>query len=158
MNTKNDPVNRIPPQERHLPRPTEPMQVISENLKPPAKQGDIGYNLVCDEDAIIRPGQIRYIKTSAKVKLPANTWGLIAPRSSAAAKHGLHVIPGFIDNGYTGELLVGTCSLTNQTVTIRKGMSIAQLVLMPMVVVKIDVVDVLPVTDRGEAGFGSTGL
>lgn len=129
---------------------------ISNNIHYPAKIGDVGYNLVTSEDAWVRTHEIVYIKTGVKLKFPEGLYGVIKPRSSAS-KLGVHVNEGTIDNGYTGELLVGCIAMCTQ-VFIPKGSSIAQLVLYPMITVPLELVESLPETDRGESGFGSTGL
>lgn len=128
---------------------------ISENIKYPAKKGDVGYNLITSEDCYVKTDEIVYIHTGVRVKFPDGFYGVIKPRSSAS-KMGIHVNEGTIDNGYTGELLVGCIAFCKQ-VFVPKGSSIAQLILFPMVTPAIELVHVLPTTERGETGFGSTG-
>lgn len=133
-----------------------PLHSISENIKPPAKIGDVGYNLVSNEQSVIPLGDVRNIRTGVKVKIPDGYWGLITARSSAVFKHHILVLPGVIDNGYTGELMVACTALVQQRI-LEAGTSIAQLILFPMVTPVIEIVQELPKTDRGETGFGSTG-
>lgn len=127
----------------------------SENIKFPSKPGDVGYNLFTSEDSWVKTEEVSYLKTDVRVKLPDGYYAIIKPRSSAS-KIGIHVNEGTIDNGYTGELLVGCIAMVKQT-RIPKGTSIAQLILYPMITPLLQVVVELPKTDRGETGFGSTG-
>lgn len=129
---------------------------ISQNIMPPAKDGDVGYNLVSNHEAVIPTGEVVNIHTGVKVKIPDGYWGLITARSSAVFKHHILVLPGVIDNGYTGELMVACSALVKQRI-IPAGTSLAQLILFPMVTPKIELVTELPKTERGESGFGSTG-
>lgn len=139
--------------DKHRPKP---MLSISDNIKLPSKEGDVGYNLVSNHDAVIPVDEVVNVKTGVKVKLPPGYWGLITARSSAVFKHHILVLPGVIDNGYTGELMVACTSIVKQRI-LSAGTSIAQLIVFPMVTPSINMVEVLPATERGESGFGSTG-
>lgn len=129
---------------------------ISENIKFPVKDGDVGYNLISNEEKYVPVGDVVNIHTGIKIKLPLGVWGLITARSSAVFKYHILVLPGVIDNGYTGELMVACTALVCQR-HIPKGTSIAQLVLFPSITPQIQIVSELPKTERGESGFGSTG-
>jgi dUTP pyrophosphatase len=93
-------------------------------------------------------------------KLPYGTYGRIAPRSGLAVKHGLDTLAGVVDPDYRGEIKVVLIN-TDMRVpfVIKPGYRIAQLILE-----KYEVADVVEVaeattdTDRGDAGFGSTGV
>lgn len=130
---------------------------ISTNIRPPARDGDVGYNLISTEDVIIKTDEVVNVPTGVKVKLPTGYWALILARSSTIFKHHIHVFPGVIDNGYTGELFVPCIAMVKQRV-IPKGSSIAQLIMFPAVTPFLEIVNKLPETERGEQGFGSTGV
>lgn len=132
------------------------MLSISNNIKLPSKEGDVGYNLISNHDAVIPTDDVVNVKTGVKVKLPIGYWGLITARSSAVFKHHILVLPGVIDNGYTGELMIACTALVRQRI-LSEGTSIAQLLVFPMSTPSIEIVATLPVTERGESGFGSTG-
>ena len=85
--------------------------------------------------------------------LPTNTVGDIRPRSSLNAK-GVHVAYGTVDSGYRGELKV---VMSAPLYKVHKGDKIAQLIVLPLVKTTPEVVTELPLSDRGEGGFGSTG-
>jgi dUTP pyrophosphatase len=80
-----------------------------------------------------------------------------------AIKQGLTVLntPGTVDQGYTGEIQVIVFNTNNTTVTIQKGMKVAQAVLCPVVqgkFVSLEKVEQIGEKDRGDNGFGSTGI
>ena len=89
-------------------------------------------------------------------KFPDGTYGRIAPRSGLAVKHGLDVLAGVVDPDYRGEIKVVLLNtdLRNPFV-IKPGYRIAQLIVENYTVA--DVVEV-SITDRGDTGFGSTGV
>jgi len=127
------------------------------NLLPPAKKGDAGYDLVCAEDVTLHNTNNKptYVATECAMKLPEGYWGLILPRSSTGKK-GIMVIPSVIDEGYTGPLFSYVYAFQD-TVFIKKGDRIAQIVLMPLITPAIKrTTKPLPRTDRGSSGFGST--
>jgi dUTP pyrophosphatase len=129
---------------------------ISENIKPPAKDGVVGYNLVSTHETVIPVDDVVFVKTGVKIKLPVGYWGLITSRSSAVFKHHILVLQGVIDTGYTGELMIPCTAVSKQRI-LPAGTSIAQLILFPSVTPSILLVGELPITERGETGFGSTG-
>jgi dUTP pyrophosphatase len=98
------------------------------------------------------------VPTGLKLALPPGTEGQIRPRSGLALKHGLTVLnaPGTIDADYRGEVKVLLINLGTESVTLRSGDRIAQLVVARYEAPTI-VEGVLDETVRGEGGFGSTG-
>jgi dUTP diphosphatase len=121
---------------------------------------DAGLDLVACDRAVIPPGGRAVVGTGIAVAIPGGHAGLVVPRSGLAARHGIGIVnaPGLVDAGYRGEVrvvLVNTDSA--ESFTVQPGMRIAQLVLVP--VVGLDAVEVveLPQTERGSAGFGSSG-
>ena len=93
--------------------------------------------------------------TGVHVQLPTNTVGLITSKSGLMSK-GL-TSRGTIDVGYTGSLKVVLYNHTNEGYLVHAGDKISQLVIVPCLTPKLEVVDSLGDTDRGEGGFGSTG-
>ncbi len=81
------------------------------------------------------------------------------PRSGLACRYGLTVLnaPGTIDSDYRGEVQVLLVNLGAEPVVLRRGERIAQLVVAPVVPVRLEEVGELPPSARGEGGFGSTG-
>ena len=121
---------------------------------------DSGLDLVSIEDLEINPGDSRLIHTGISVELPQGTEAQIRPRSGLALKHQITVLntPGTIDEGYRGEIGVILINHGKNIFNVTKGMKIAQMVITPVIRVKVEEVDELSQTSRGNGGFGSTGI
>ncbi len=125
-----------------------------------AYPGDAGLDLVSCEHATIEPGARAVIGTGIAVAIPDGHAGFVVPRSGLAARHGIGIVnaPGLVDAGYRGELRVVLVNTDRtESFTVEPGMRIAQLVLVPVALAEPVDVDELPETERGVAGFGSTG-
>lgn len=124
-----------------------------------AHEGDAGADLRSVEDTIITPNSRILVHTGLHMAIPDGYVGMVCPRSGFALKHGVTVLnaPGIVDSGYRGEVGVILLNTSEQTVTVRKGDRIAQMVFVPYVHMAFEHVESLPETDRGEGGFGSTG-
>lgn len=120
--------------------------------------GDAGFDLYVTESGLINPGQYTEFATNVRVALPQGTWGLLVGRSSTA-KRGLLVNQAVIDNGYTGSMFFGVTNVGHHTAQVNVGDRLAQIIPMPLLAAGMPVVEVdtMPATDRGDAGFGSTG-
>lgn len=127
-----------------------------------------GYDLYADitsldapYDAIaIKPGQTVKIGTGVAVEIPDGYFGAVFARSGIATKQGLRPANcvGVIDSDYRGEIIVAIHNDSDKPSIISTGERIAQLVIMPYLPVCFKEVDELSDTDRGEGGFGSTGV
>jgi dUTP pyrophosphatase len=93
------------------------------------------------------------------IALPHGFEGQVRPRSGLAAHHGVTVLntPGTIDPDYRGEVMVILVNLGTESFVVTRGMRIAQLIIAPVVHVRIVETSVIDVTPRGAGGFGSTG-
>jgi dUTP pyrophosphatase len=132
------------------------MKVVG-NIKAPAKAGDVGFNLPASESVEINPFSFAKIPTGIRVELPKGYWAAIAPRSSTNISGSLLALYGVVDNGYRGELFVFVHNLSPTAVHVEEGQSLAQLIVMPMVVPEVFMVTELSSSERGESGFGSSG-
>ena len=124
-----------------------------------AYDGDAGFDLVACEHATLQPGARAVVGTGIAVEIPEGYAGFVQPRSGLAARHGIGVVnsPGLVDSGYRGELRVVLLNTDRETTfSVEPGMRIAQLVLLPVPPVELNVVDELPESERGERGFGSS--
>ena len=112
------------------------------------------------EPIILKPLERAIIKTGLFIELPVGIEAQVRPRSGLAAKNGVTVLnaPGTIDADYRGEVGVILVNLSNEDFTIQNGERIAQLVIAKHERADWDVVSELSTTERGEGGFGSTGL
>lgn len=124
---------------------------------------DSGFDLYSTIDYELPSLGRALIPTGISVQFDENLELQVRPKSGLAIKLGLTVLntPGTVDQGYSGEIKVIVFNASNETISIKKGMKIAQGVLCPVVngkYVKFDVVDELNENDRGDKGFGSTGI
>ena len=108
----------------------------------------------------IEPGKTTIIPTGISVSIPKNFEIQIRPRSGLAAKNQISVLntPGTIDADYRGEIKVILINLSKKTFIVENGARIAQMVVCPVIKVKLKEVDSLDNTSRGSGGFGSTGM
>ncbi|NPB07920.1 MAG: dUTP diphosphatase [Aquificae bacterium] len=108
----------------------------------------------------VKPLQRVIIPTGIALEIPEGYEGQVRPRSGLALKKGLTVLnaPGTIDADYRGEVKVILVNLGEEEVVIERGERIAQLVITPVVRAELIPVEELSSTERGEGGFGSTGL
>jgi dUTP pyrophosphatase len=137
-------------------------QRLSSSAKLPerAHEGDAGLDLFTPVEIILTPLQRKLVKLGFAVAIPEGYMGMVCPRSGLAANNGVTVLnaPGIIDSGYRGEVGVVLINISNESVTLKQGSKIAQLLVVPYSSVNPEWVGFLDNTDRGEGGFGSTGL
>jgi len=135
---------------------------LTESAQLPAYEhaGDSGMDLRAIAAQQILPGQTALIPTGLAIELPANTEAQVRPRSGLALKHSITVLntPGTVDAGYRGEIAVILINHGKQSFQIEPGMRIAQMVIVPVIRAEIELVNTLSKSNRGEGGFGSTGL
>ena len=108
---------------------------------------------------ILAPGTHALVPTGLTIALPPGYEAQVRPRSGLAAKHGVTVLnaPGTVDADYRGEIGVLLINHGTAPFTIRRGERIAQMIVAPVSRVELSAANVLPETDRGSGGFGSTG-
>ena len=124
---------------------------------------DSGFDLHSTEEVTIVPFGRAFVPTGLSFQFDENFEIQVRTKSGLAIKQGLMVLnsPGTVDQGYSGEIKVIIFNVNNHPVTIPKGMKVAQAVLCPVInggYVNLVEVDTLNETDRGDNGFGSTGL
>ena len=113
-----------------------------------------------DSPVIIKTGSFAMIPTGLFFEIPSGYEIQVRPRSGLAAKNGVTVLntPGPIDSDYRGELKVILINLGSSDFTINSGDRIAQIIVSPVTVADFTITDSLSDTQRGEKGFGSTGV
>ena len=113
-----------------------------------------------DEDVILQPLQRQLIPTGLHIALPEGYEAQVRPRSGLALKHGVTVLntPGTIDADYRGEIGVVLVNLSQDPFTVHPGERVAQLVVARYEQADLVRVDVLDETERGEGGYGHTGV
>ena len=119
---------------------------------------DLRANL--EEPVVLHPMERRLIPTGLHIALPEGYEAQVRPRSGLALKHGLTVLnaPGTIDADYRGEIGVVLINLSQEDFTINDGERIAQLVVALYEQVEFSLVETLDETERGEGGYGHTGV
>lgn len=125
-----------------------------------ANAGDAGLDLFSVEDKVIKPGEAELISTGISLELPPGTEAQIRPRSGLALRHSVTVLnsPGTIDEGYRGEIKVILINHGKADFKVEKQMRIAQMVIAPVARINIIQVEEILSSERGEKGFGSSGI
>ena len=127
-----------------------------------ATDGAAGADLCAAVEAemILGPGERAAVPTGLVLEIPAGYEGQVRPRSGLAIKAGLTIVnaPGTIDRDYRGELKVLMINLGSAPVSINRGDRIAQLLVAPVTRASFIETEDLTASERGEGGFGSTGV
>ena len=133
---------------------------LNENAILPVRgsNGAAGYDLHSIDNHVLLPGHRAVISTGLTFEFPDGVYGRVAPRSGLAVKHGIQVGAGVVDPDYTGEVKVVLFNTDQAPFVIKPGYRIAQLILEKFEVHTIEEVGAVTDTERGEGGFGSTGV
>ncbi|WP_211082474.1 dUTP diphosphatase [Paenibacillus xylanexedens] len=134
-----------------------------------AKPGDSGFDLIALEDVVIAAGDTKKVPTGLAFEIPDGFEMQIRPRSGLTLNSKLRVQLGTIDAGYRGEVGIIVDHIfnggdlesifgTNTDILIEKGMKIAQGVIAPVVRVSFEEAEELSDSERGDGGFGHTGV
>jgi dUTP pyrophosphatase len=135
---------------------------IRSQLPAYATGGSAGLDLrACLDDPLtLHPGDSALVPTGLAIHLgdPGHA-AVIIPRSGLGHKHGIVLgnLVGLIDSDYQGQVFVSCWNRGRETFIVNPMERIAQLVVIPVVQVKLNVVDAFDESDRGDGGFGSTG-
>ena len=135
----------------------------SKNPLPEYKcKGDAGMDLRAnlDEPVVLKPLERKLIPTGIHIGLPYGYEAQVRARSGLALKNGIAVLNGVgtIDHAYTGDVGAILINLGSEDFTVENGDRIAQLVVKPVEEVSWEQVEVLEETDRGDGGYGHTGV
>jgi deoxyuridine 5'-triphosphate nucleotidohydrolase len=134
--------------KRLVPHASSPMR---------ATDGSAGYDVYAAEAVTIPAKCYGTVPTGIAIRVPAGTYGRIAPRSGLAARMGIDVLAGVVDADFTGEVIVILMNNGDADFKVAIGDRIAQLILERVELAPVYNVDELPETTRGAGGFGSTG-
>ena len=125
-------------------------------------EGAAGMDLRARIDApvTILPGKRELVSTGLRIEIPIGYEAQVRARSGLAAKHGIGLVNGIgtIDSDYRGEIKVCLINWGEDPFVVNNGDRIAQMVIAKYVKANLDVVDSLSDTERGEGGFGHTGI
>ena len=136
---------------------------LNPNVQLPAYKtsGASGVDLMAfiDQPIKISPNSSCIVPTGLSFAFSEDYEIQIRPRSGLAAKNNITVLntPGTIDSDYRGEIKIILFNHGNEDFIINKNDRVAQMILIPVVKMKLEETDILPSTIRGEGGFGSTG-
>ena len=113
-----------------------------------------------DGELTLHPGDIRLVPTGLAISLPLGYEAQIRPRSGLALKHGVGMVnsPGTIDSDYRGEIGLVLINWGDAPFVIKRGDRIAQMVIARVSRAHVLEVDRLETTERGEGGFGHSGV
>jgi dUTP pyrophosphatase len=136
----------------------------AEDLPLPKYQSELAAGMdlhaACEEPVTLDPGAFKLVPTGIRLGLPPGFEAQVRPRSGMALKHGVTVLntPGTIDADYRGPVGVILVNLGDSVFTVQRGTRIAQLIISRVQHGRLVEVEQLDETDRGEGGFGHTGL
>lgn len=123
--------------------------------------GDAGYDVFAVEDVVIEPQYWKGVGTGITLEFPSDCYARVAPRSGLAYKKGIDVLAGVVDSSYRGEIRAILVNHGTEPFHIRVGDRIAQIIFeriyTPEVIAEVPLEE-LSNTQRGEGGFGSTGV
>ncbi len=113
-----------------------------------------------EQALILKPLERSLVPTGLFIELPEGYEAQVRPRSGLAAKHGISIVntPGTIDPDYRGEIKVILVNLSDVAFTLEPGERIAQMIIARFEHISWNEVEELSVTERGEGGFGHTGV
>lgn len=117
-----------------------------------------GLDLRTAQGFVLYPGERHSTPTGFAVAIPETYVGIIKPRSGLAVRHGIDVLAGVIDSDYRGEVKVMLINHGEKYVVFDPGDRVAQLLVIPCWRGLVEEVAVLDDTQRGDNGFGSTGV
>ena len=131
---------------------------LDEGAKMPtrAHPTDAGMDLYARDTQIVPAKESAIFDTGVHIELPPGTVGMLKSKSGLNVKHGI-TSEGVIDVGYTGSIRAKLYNHSGRDYWVNAGDKITQLVIMPIITPKLEVVDELDASDRGDNGFGSSG-
>lgn len=140
------------------------IHLLNSKAKTPVRGSkySAGYDLysICDEMITIGPHETVKMNTGITLEIPEGYFGAIFARSGISTKRGLRPAncTGVVDSDYRGEIIVALHNDTDQLQFVEPGERIAQLVIVPYLNVEFEESNILSNTERGDNGFGSTGV
>ena len=139
------------------------IKILDNSIPGPkyAHESDAGLDLYSTINYVLKPFERKLIPTGIKVAIPEGFAGFVQPRSGLAINHGISLVntPGLIDSGYRGEIKAIAINLDPlNSFEIKKGDKICQLVILSVEKANLLFQEELEDSDRGEGGFGSTGI
>lgn len=122
-----------------------------------AHEPDAGADLFSPCSVTVYPGESVVIDTGVHMAIPYGYAGFIKSKSGLNVKHGI-LSEGVVDAGYTGSIRVKLYNHGHEAYTVPEGSKISQIVILPVMLCGFCRAESLGETDRGDGGFGSTGV
>ena len=122
-----------------------------------AHEDDAGIDLRTPHDVFIPAGSSAVINTGVHMQIPTGMVGMLKSKSGLNVKYGI-ASEGVIDAGYTGAIIAKLYNHGSKGVKLDAGSKITQIVIMPIAKLPIELVEHLDDSERGEKGFGSSGV
>ena len=135
------------------------IKLLADDVKVPAhgRLGDAGLDLYSREEVVLKPGERHLFKLGFAIEIPSDMVALIWDRSGMATKFGIHSMAGVIDSNYRGEIGILLLNTTDQDYEFKVGDKIAQMLIQKYESTEFEIVDELADSERGDAGFLSSG-
>jgi len=136
------------------------IKLLSVKAKKPHKgtSQSLGWDLYSAETKIIEAQSSSIIRTDISIQFPDNIYGEIWGRSGLAKNHGITIGAGLIDTDFTGNIKVCIFNHAKIAYQVQQGDRVAQLVFKQATPVKLRVIGQTRATERGQKGFGSSGI
>lgn len=133
---------------------------LHEDARTPTRGSEFaaGFDLCTIENADIAPGESAILKTGLAFSIEDGYVGLVWPRSKLGAKKQIQVLAGCIDSDYRGEVMIALLNSGSDTLEVRKGDKIAQLLIQQVFIGSLTECENLEDTARGNAGINSTEM
>ena len=133
---------------------------INDDAKIPsyAHGSDAGMDIYSVENLTVKAGEHAKMCTGIAMEIPDGFVGLVWDKSGISMNYGLKTLGGVIDSGYRGEVVIGVVNLSKEDYVVEKGNKIAQILIQKVESPEIKEVEELNDSERGEKGFGSTGV
>ena len=119
---------------------------------------DAGFDLYASEAVTIPANGRAIIPTDIAMEIPQGYFGMAVGRSGNTIKRGLVGQTGIIDSGYRNGIGIMAFNFTSEDIAIAQGERAGQIVLVPILECKLELADELGSSERGEGGYGSTGV
>ena len=132
---------------------------LKEEAKLPsyAHPGDVGLDVCSLEDYVLQPGERKIFFVGWALEFPKGYAAIVKDKGSLPKNGGIHTMAGVYDAGYRGEYNTNLINLGQEPYEVKKGDKIAQLVIFPVEIARLEEVDELSESARGEGRFGSSG-
>ena len=133
--------------------------ILDKGAKMPvsAHEADAGYDLFAREMKVIPAHGSASFDTGVHIQIPKGYAGFLKSKSGLNVKHGI-ISDGTIDSEYTGSIVAKLHNLSDKNYTVNEGDKITQIVFQKIEKPTFEIVEAFEETERGDGGFGSTGV